>query len=123
LISLARWTRLAFILGFFCLYLQVLGLQACGKTLGSWDFFFLAVGFELRTLCFLGRASPLEPLHQSPFFCVGFFWDRILWTICLGCPRTSILLISTSSVARITDVNYLHLALGIFYLANHAISK
>jgi hypothetical protein len=34
-----------------------------------------------------------EPLHQ-PFFCDGYFWDRILETICLGWLQTAILLSS-----------------------------
>jgi hypothetical protein len=33
---------------------------------------------------------------------------RVSQTTCLGWPRTSILLISASRVARITDVNHWH---------------
>jgi hypothetical protein len=42
----------------------------------------------------------LEPPHQ-PFFYDGFFWDRVLRTICPGWLRTVILLISASWAARI----------------------
>jgi hypothetical protein len=52
---------------------------------------------------FLTQDLLLEPLHQ-PFFCEGFFWDRVLWTICLGWLWNLILLISVSWVARITGV-------------------
>jgi hypothetical protein len=50
-------------------------------------FFFGDVGFELRTSRLLSRHSwLLEPLHHStsPFFCDGFFQDRVSRTICLA---------------------------------------
>jgi hypothetical protein len=44
--------------------------------------------------------------HLSHFTSpVLFFWDRVSWTICLGWLWTSILLISASWVARITDLS------------------
>jgi hypothetical protein len=43
---------------------------------------------------------PLEP------FCSAYFGDGVLRTICLGWPQISILLISASQVARITDVSH-----------------
>jgi hypothetical protein len=60
-----------------------------------------------------------ESLHQ-PFFVIGFFRDRVLWTICLGWLCTVILLISASRVARITGmshqcpVNYPNILLHLF---------
>jgi hypothetical protein len=47
-------------------------------------------------------ATPPSPL----LFCAGFFWDRILQTICLGWLQTMILLISASWVGRMTGVSY-----------------
>jgi hypothetical protein len=35
-------------------------------------------------------------------YCIGYFWDRVSWTICPGWLRTPILLISASWVAKIT---------------------
>jgi hypothetical protein len=52
----------------------------------------------------------LEPPHQ-PFFCAGFFWDRVSPTICLGWLWTAMFLISASWVARITGVSCWHLAI------------
>jgi hypothetical protein len=52
----------------------------------------------------------LDPLHQ-PFFCDGFFWDRVSRTICLGWLQTTILLIPASWVARITGMSYQHQAI------------
>jgi hypothetical protein len=54
--------------------------------------FFGGTGFELRT-SHLPSTLPLEPLCQ-PFSCSGYFWDRVLQTICLGWTQTTILLIS-----------------------------
>jgi hypothetical protein len=45
---------------------------------------------------------PLEPLHCP--FCEGFFQDRVSQAICPGWFGTTILLISASVVARMTDV-------------------
>jgi hypothetical protein len=66
-------------------------------------FFFLAVlEFELRASHLLGRHSATWATLQA-LFSVGYFWDRVLRTICPGWLRTLILLISASWVARITD--------------------
>jgi hypothetical protein len=43
----------------------------------------------------------------SPIF-VTSFWDKVLWTICLGWLWTMIFLISASWVARITGVSHWH---------------
>jgi hypothetical protein len=43
-------------------------------------------------------------LSTGPFFFFFFFWGRVWQTICLGWLLTTILLISTSWVARITSV-------------------
>jgi hypothetical protein len=68
--------------------------------------FFAVLGLELRayTLC-----------HSTSSFCDGLFWDRVLQTICLGCLRTVILLISASWVARITGVSHLRPAKFSFF--------
>jgi hypothetical protein len=49
--------------------------------------------------------------HISSPFCSGYFGDGVLWTICPRWPRTLILPISASWVARITGVSFLHQAL------------
>jgi hypothetical protein len=66
-------------------------------------------------------ALPFEPLCQ-PFFCVRYFQDRVLWTICPDWLQTVILLIS-ARVARIICVSHwcrrpasLHKILHIFIL-------
>jgi hypothetical protein len=48
---------------------------------------------------------PLQPLHQ-PFFCVGYFRDRVSQTICMDYPQTVILLFSASWVAGIPGVTH-----------------
>jgi hypothetical protein len=48
-------------------------------------------------------ALPLEP-HLQIHFCFCYFGDGVSWSICLGWPRTSILRISSSQVAKITVV-------------------
>jgi hypothetical protein len=48
---------------------------------------------------------------------VGYFWDRVSWTICPGWLWNMILLISPSQVTRITAMSHQHLPLwgnGIF---------
>jgi hypothetical protein len=47
-------------------------------------FLFAVLGFELRAFT-LSHST-------SPFFCDGFFWDRVLRTICLGWLQTTILI-------------------------------
>jgi hypothetical protein len=42
----------------------------------------------------------------SPFFCVGFVWQRVLQTVCPGWLWIMIFLISASWVVRITGVNH-----------------
>jgi hypothetical protein len=37
---------------------------------------------------------------------VGYFWDRVLWTICSSWLPTLLLLISASWVARITGLSH-----------------
>jgi hypothetical protein len=62
-------------------------------------------GTRVWTQCFvLGRQLIyLLSYTYSPFF-FGYFQDRILGTICWGWPRTVILLISASQVAKIASV-------------------
>jgi hypothetical protein len=110
---------------------QVLGLHACSTTPGSRHrFLMLLISTNLLLLSFLStniqwtfffflfffcgtgvwtQGLHLEPLHQ-PFlwfvlFCL-FFQDRVFWTICPGWLPAAILLISASSVARITGMSY-----------------
>jgi hypothetical protein len=42
--------------------------------------------------------------HTSNSFCPGYFWDGVLWTICLGWPQIAILLFSASQITRITGI-------------------
>jgi hypothetical protein len=63
--------------------------------------------------CFLFFSFAIWDLNSGPtcqatlpdLFCYGFFWDRVLWTVCPGWPRTTILLISVSWIARIIGIN------------------
>jgi hypothetical protein len=87
---------------------QVLGLQMCTTTLG---YVFFSTGARIQGLY-------LEPLHQ-PLYCDGLFWARGSWSICLGWPQTSIILISASWIAGITGVSHWCLAwLGCFFFFN-----
>jgi hypothetical protein len=52
------------------------------------------------------NSGPLPWDTPPALFCDGFFWDRVLWTVCLGWLWTTILLISASWVARITGVSH-----------------
>jgi hypothetical protein len=74
----------------------------------NWRWWFFFVGFFFGgVLGFELRAYTLS--HSiSPFF--FFNRDRVSWTICSGWLQTSILLISTSWIARITDVSHQRLA-------------
>jgi hypothetical protein len=81
-----------------------------------WLMYLVEYTFIIRVCSFLGvgtgtwtQAPHLEPFHQ-PYFCEGFFRDRVCWTICPGWLRTEILLISASWVARITGMSHWHLA-------------
>jgi hypothetical protein len=59
-------------------------------------------GSGILTQCFTLAKNVLYCFSlMSSFFCFGYFGDDILRTICLGCPRTTILLIPASQVARI----------------------
>jgi hypothetical protein len=72
--------------------------EAIDPALERTYFFFSVLGFELR-------AYSLS--HSTSTLCDGFFKQgRVSGTICLGWLRTSILLISASSVAGITGVSH-----------------
>jgi hypothetical protein len=58
--------------------------------------------FELRALC--RHATTWATLPA--LFYIEYFQVRVLGTICLGWPRTTILLISASQVARIAEVSH-----------------
>jgi hypothetical protein len=60
------------------------------------------VGLELRAYTWATSPASLP----TPFFVMGFFWDRVFWTICLVWLWTVILLISASWLARITGVSH-----------------
>jgi hypothetical protein len=85
--------------------------------LSSWYIFFLflhlfflaVLEFELSASCLLGRHSTTwATLPENTIFCVGYFQDRVLWTLCPGWPQTMILLISASWVTRIISMSYWH---------------
>jgi hypothetical protein len=60
----------------------------------------VVLGFEHRVLHLPGRCSITWVTCQPGFFCVGYFRDRVSWTIYLGWLWTVILLVSASQVAR-----------------------
>jgi hypothetical protein len=60
--------------------------------------------FELRVSYLQSLLSTTWATPPSPF-CSGYFRDGVSQTIFLGWPRTEILLISASQIARITSVN------------------
>jgi hypothetical protein len=70
---------------------------------------FVLVGQGLYSELFACKTSALQ--LQSHFQCtlLWLFWRCGSWTICPGWPQTSILLISTSQVARTADMNNQHL--------------
>jgi hypothetical protein len=63
-----------------------------------------AQGYMIANKCSTG--------HTCSPFCSGYFGGGVLQTICPGCPRTVILLISASQVARITGMSH-QLCLGL----------
>jgi hypothetical protein len=75
--------------------------ESCFVFVSFWQsvlFFFLVVlGLELRAYTLSHSTSP---------FCEGFFWDRILQTICQGWLWTSVLLIAAFWIASITGVSH-----------------
>jgi hypothetical protein len=79
------------------------------QTRGTTDFFVggIVLWFELMASHLVGRRSTT---WATALFCVGYFWDRVSKTICLGWLWTWILLISVSWVARITDTGHRRLA-------------
>jgi hypothetical protein len=82
----------------------LLPMQEIGVKPQKWSFFFfLVLGFELR-------AYTLSHSTTVLFFCVGFFQDRFLRTVCLGWLQIAILLISASWITRITGVSHWSLA-------------
>jgi hypothetical protein len=70
------------------------------------------VVLRLELALTLARQVIYHLSHPSSLFLVlGFFQDRVSQAICLSWPPTLILLISVSSVVRITGVNHQHLGL------------
>jgi hypothetical protein len=79
-------------------------------------FFFFDTGVWTQGLNF-------EPLHWS-FLVVGFFRDKVWWTVWPGWLQTAILLITASWVARITGVSHWCLAvLNIFIYSKIEFNK
>jgi hypothetical protein len=74
-------------------------------------FFLVGLGFEFRASCQQSRHSKHLNHNYSPF-CSGYFENGVLWIICLGWPRTGILLISVSQVVGITGMSHQHPAPG-----------
>jgi hypothetical protein len=61
----------------------------------------------------------LEP-HLKYIFALGYFGDEVLQTVCQGWPRTMILPISASEIARITGVSHPHSAeMPFFFLFDY----
>jgi hypothetical protein len=67
-------------------------------------FFFFGTSTGVWTQGLLGKHE-LELFHL-PFFCVGYFQDRVSQTTCLSWLWTLIFLISASRVTRIADVSH-----------------
>jgi hypothetical protein len=70
------------------------------------QFQWLVLGF-FEVLGIESRAFTLS--HSTiPFFCDGYFRDRVSWTLCPGWLQTMIHLISASWVAKITGMSHWH---------------
>jgi hypothetical protein len=68
---------------------------------------------NLRVFFFFLRYCGLNPgptpwTTPPALFVMGFFQDRVLWTICPGWLRTAILLISAFWVSRIIGMSHQH---------------
>jgi hypothetical protein len=75
------------------------------------DNFFISIFYSAAVWT---QGLHLEPL-QPALLLWWCFRDRVSWSICLHWLWISILLISASWVARITDVSHQHLASDIFF--------
>jgi hypothetical protein len=64
--------------------------------------------FKLRASRLQSRLYCLS--HTFTVFCSGYFGDGVSQTVCPDWPQNSILLISSSQVARITGMSHWHLA-------------
>jgi hypothetical protein len=103
-----------------CMCLLALITQLCDHLVysgatpqGQWCFFsFLWYGIRTQELILLGRYSTPWATLPALFF-VGYFRDRVSWTICLGYLRTLILLIYASGPS---------LCAPVLLLAFHAVS-
>jgi hypothetical protein len=68
---------------------------------------FCSLFYFILFFWYWGLNSGPTPWPTPPaFFCNGFFWHRLLRTICLGWLRTAILLIYVSWVTRITGMSH-----------------
>jgi hypothetical protein len=85
--------------------LNFLKLKDQYLNLKSLFFFFPSTGVWIQGLILVHRHSTTW-VTPSALFCVGYFQDRVLGTICLGWPITWIFLISASWLARITGMSH-----------------
>jgi hypothetical protein len=68
---------------------------------------FLGSGTGIWTQGFkLGKQARYHLNHNSAPFFLGYFGDRVSWTICLGWPQTVMILISASQVTRIIGISH-----------------
>jgi hypothetical protein len=95
------------------IHYQLTPLRRGGGVQGTQDCAVLEV--ELRASHLLGRHSTSWVTPPSPFFCVEYFQNKVLWIICQGWLQTSIFLISASWVAKITAVSHPQLACFILW--------
>jgi hypothetical protein len=71
------------------------------SSMALWSIYFLWQYWYTVSVWVLGRCSTTWAPPPA-LFCVGYFWERVSPSICLGWPQTAILLISASWVVRIT---------------------
>jgi hypothetical protein len=97
---------------YICVYVCTEQLQIKKKRQPNWEmskrfkqvlfsFFLILIFFNFifcSTEVWTQGLHP-EPLHQ-PYFCDGYFWDKVSQTICWGWLQALILLISASWVAQ-----------------------
>jgi hypothetical protein len=72
---------------------------------GSVCFVSVGLGFEIGAYT-LAKQVPYCLSHTSSLFCSGYFRDGVLRTTYPSWPQTTVLQISFSQVAGITDVSH-----------------
>jgi hypothetical protein len=91
-----RWDLMNSLFG-LVLNLNPPHLRPPSSTWQLYFFSFAVLGLDFRAYALSHFTSP---------FLWQVFWDRVLWTVCLGWFLTVILLISASWVARITGLSH-----------------